>query len=391
MENMKQRFFYDLPVLKISLSNIFSEQNFCPVPAGWHVIIADIKNSTHAVSDGRFNEVNLVAAGCLIVALNIVKNRKIEIPLFFGGDGGTILVPEEILNEVLNALEQHSINARINFGFDMHIGQLSVDDIEKTGHYIKIAKLKIGLGFNKALIIGDGLKYAEQVIKLPAEIIEKTFEKLSEPDLSGLECRWDKVKAPAEENEVICYLIEAVNPKDQLGIYGDVLRKMDELYGPFENRNPITMEKLELLLTYAKFKNEMLVKYGGWRLGYLLLSLFKTLLGRMAIKWNLTISNFNGRRYMAELIANTDTITIDGRINTVITGTAEKRILFTKYLLEQEKNGRLIFGYHISKESIMTCYIEDRQFKHIHFVDGSDGGYTEASKYFKQKSKNIDR
>lgn len=386
---MKQRFFYDLPVLKVPLSNIFVEQNFCPVPAGWHIIIADIKNSTHAVSGGRYQEVNLVAAGCLIVALNVVKNRKIELPLFFGGDGGTILVPEEILDEVLNALEQHRINTRINFGFDMHIGHLSVVDMEKAGHFIKIAKQKTGLGFNKAVIIGDGLKYAEQLIKNPADIIEKTIEKLSDPDLSGLECRWDKVNAPAVENEVICYLIEAVNPKDQLNVYGDVLKKMDELYGPFENRNPITLEKLQLLLTYAKFKNEMLVKFGGWRIGYLLLSMVKTLLGRMSIKWNLTISKFNGRRYMAELIANTDTITIDGRITTVITGTVEKRILFTKYLLEQEENGKLIFGYHISKESIMTCYIEDRQFKHIHFVDGSDGGYTAASKYFKQKSRNI--
>ncbi|MBD0296914.1 MAG: DUF3095 family protein, partial [Flavisolibacter sp.] len=28
---------------------------------------------------------------------------------------------------------------------------------------------------------------------------------------------------------------------------------------------------------------------------------------------------------------------------------------------------------------------EDRDEKHIHFVDGSDGGYTEASKEYKRK------
>jgi hypothetical protein len=53
----------------------------------------------------------------------------------------------------------------------------------------------------------------------------------------------------------------------------------------------------------------------------------------------------------------------------------------------QEKEGNLIYGHHISKESVMTCYIQNRNAKHIHFVDGSDGGYTEAAKEFKMKLK----
>jgi len=43
------------------------------------------------------------------------------------------------------------------------------------------------------------------------------------------------------------------------------------------------------------------------------------------------------------------------------------------------------FWHHVSKESIITCYIENRNSKHIHFVDGADGGYTEAAKAFKAK------
>jgi len=35
----------------------------------------------------------------------------------------------------------------------------------------------------------------------------------------------------------------------------------------------------------------------------------------------------------------------------------------------------------------MTCYIENMDSNHIHFVDGSDGGYTKASKEFKSKFK----
>ena len=81
--------------------------------------------------------------------------------------------------------------------------------------------------------------------------------------------------------------------------------------------------------------------------------------------------------------------TREGRINTIICATAEKHEEFLQYLEDQEKEGNLIFGHHVSKESIMTCYIEERNAKHIHFVDGADGGYTEASKEFKAKLKGL--
>lgn len=37
----------------------------------------------------------------------------------------------------------------------------------------------------------------------------------------------------------------------------------------------------------------------------------------------------------------------------------------------------------------MSCYIEDRKEKHIHFVDGTEGGYTSAARMFKEKQKKI--
>jgi hypothetical protein len=67
----------------------------------------------------------------------------------------------------------------------------------------------------------------------------------------------------------------------------------------------------------------------------------------------------------------------------------DKRIQLLSFLTEQEKNGSLIYGHHISKESVMTCYIENRNDKHIHFVDGADGGYTEAAKEIKMKLKQL--
>lgn len=296
-----------------------------------------------------------------------------------------MIVPEVMLQPLLTGLDLHNNASKNNFGLDMHIGFLSVKEINAAGHYIKIARLQVGMGFSKAVVVGDGLHYAEQMIKQVTRSLEKEMENEGTPDLTGLECRWDKVKPPSEEKEVICYLIEAVDAHKQVRVYHDVMNTMDEVFGEYERRNPITLKRLRLSMHYDKIKREMLVKYGGWKPGYLLLNMFKNFLGHLSIKYNVTIKNFNGGKYQAQLIANADTITIDGRINTVVTGTTDKRLQFNDYLKRQEAGGHLIYGDHVSKESIMTCYIENRNAKHIHFVDGSDGGYTEASKEFKQK------
>lgn len=382
---MATDFYKNLNILKLSVAGVFEERNFSTVPEDWFIVISDIKNSTAAVNDGRSNDVNLVAAGSLIAALNIAKTHDVEIPFFFGGDGGTVLIPELLLNDVLDALKHHNLNTTKNFGLEMHIGFVSIKHVTDAGHFLKIARLQIGKGFSKAVIIGDGIKYAEQLIKHSEEEDSDAFEARNELDLTGLECKWDKVKPPAEQNEIVCYLIEAVNPLEQVAVYKKVFVQMDAIYGNIEKRNPLSLERLKLLVDYSKIRNEMMVKYGKWQMGYFIVSFFRVLIGGFLLKYNLAVQAFEGRKYLSQLIANADTLTIDGRINTVITGSMDKRKAFTNYLAQQEQEGKLIFGHHISRESIMTCYIEHFNSRHIHFVDGSDGGYTEASKELKRK------
>ena len=50
-----------------------------------------------------------------------------------------------------------------------------------------------------------------------------------------------------------------------------------------------------------------------------------------------------------------------------------------------EKNNEIIFGFYVSKESVMSCYVQSMDKNHVHFVDGSDGGYTKAAEVLKKK------
>ena len=378
-------FYRDIKALKLPLAKALVDNSFFELPSDWYVVIADIKNSTAAVADGRHNDVNLVAAGSLIAALNIAKEKRVEIPFFFSGDGGAVLVPGDIADDVISALNRHNENAQKNFGLTMHLGSLSVQDVFSRGAALRIAKIQVGENLTKSLVVGNGLKVAEQFIKKGSNSIQIVSNSL-DLNMTGLECRWDKVKPPTDENEIVCYLVEATNQSMQTGVYRDVLTKMDEIYGSLESRSPLSVNRLKLLLNLKKMDNEMKVKFGRWRTLYYFRMLFENLLGQLFFGLNLKLGGIRGRHYLSQLIANADTLTIDGRINTIISGKTEKRKQLIDYLKSQEEKGMLIFGHHISKESIMTCYIENMNAKHIHFVDGSDGGYTEAAKELKAKA-----
>jgi hypothetical protein len=385
----ESNFYRDLPPLKLPVASLFSASYFSDVPAGWQVIISDVKNSTQAVNAGRHNDVNLVAAGSLIAGLNVAKRHKIEVPFFFGGDGSTLLVPEQIHAETMAGLAAHNRNITRNFGLEMHIGSMPVKDLLVSGQTLKLAKMEIDSVYHKAIAIGNGLRYAEQKVKSTRL---DDLDKLSQPgvlDLAGLECRWNKVKPPREEAENNCYLIEAIEPEKQLQVYADVFATIEDIYGDLQKRCPLCLEQLKPLYNWNKLKKEMLLKFGESKLGYFLDVFLRTLFGVFAFKYNWDIGGVRGQEYLAQLIAHADTLTIDGRITTIICGTPDKHNQFLDYLTQQEQKGLLLYGHHVSKESIMTCYIENRNARHVHFVDGADGGYTEASKELKSKLKNL--
>lgn len=328
-----------------------------------------------------------MAAGSLIAALNVVKSKGVDIPYFFGGDGGVLMVPQELTADVMSALYQHSINSLKNFGLPMYIGNISVDEIRKAGRWIQLARLKLNHGLTKAIVVGDGLAYAEQQIKLSTKDGQSNYERKSELNLTGLECRWDRIKPPLKENEIICCIIEAVQPGEQVEVYHNVMRMINGIFGDVQHRNPLSTERLKLSLDPGKIQNEMRVKYGRSKFLSSLSTLCMNFIGRFFFRYNLEFEGIKAQEYLSQIISNADTLTIDGRISTIISGERSKRLRLLEYLDKEEDNGKLIYGYHVSNESVMTCYIENRDARHIHFVDGADGGYTHAAGQLKTKFK----
>jgi len=381
MANSSSDVFYTrLPVNEIPLRDLLTEEHlFYRVPETWHVIITDIKKSTLAVEQGKAETVNLLATGSIVAVLNIAYKAHLTVPFFFGGDGATFIIPESILTVTLQALRIHQENTDKNYRLSLRVGSVAVSDIYKEGHLLRITKLRASQLFSIPVVLGDGLTYAEKIIKGENYSLDLTSSKLSALDLSGMQCRWDKIKPPQDYDEVVSLIVTAKESEKQAEAFKKVIDKLDEIYGEAERRKPISVPMLKLKSTLEKISQEMRVRFGGYRPIYLLNKWITSLLGHFYFRTR------KGRQYLVQLVDLSDTLVIDGKINTVISGTLQQREQLIAALNELETQGFIHYGLFVSKESIMSCYVRNLNEDHIHFVDGSEGGYTKASVMLKRK------
>lgn len=379
-ENNNDQFYSRLPVNEIPLSELLTEEHlFYKVPANWHVVITDVKKSTKAVEQGLHETINLVATGSIVAVLNIAYKTNITVPFFFGGDGATFIVPSSILDPALHALVIHQENTQRNYAINLRVGSVPVADVYKKAHALQISKLRTSKLFSIPVLLGDGLSYAERLIKDDGYMLSSLKEQDDELDLTGMQCRWDKIKPPQEYDEVVSLLVTARDSDRQATAFKRVIDKLDEIYGEQEKRKPISVPMLKLKATFEKISLEMRVKFGGFKPTYLFHKWITTLLGYFYFRTK------QGKKYLLQLVDMSDTLVIDGKINTVISGTTSQREKLQSALNELENDGHIKYGLFVSRESVMSCYVRSMNERHIHFVDGAEGGYTKAAGMLKRK------
>ncbi|SEA67993.1 Protein of unknown function [Bizionia paragorgiae] len=353
---------------------------FQRIPKDWYIVVTDIKGSTAAVESGYSELVNLIASGSIIAALNIASKYEIDIPFFFGGDGATLLVPSVLLGETMEALSLHKENIKKEFAINLRVGNRSVSYVYENNQELKIAKARVNTLHTIPIVLGNGLHFAENAIKSNDKELSVADPSKASLDLNGMECRWNKIPPPENSNEVVTLLVDALIESEQASVFQNVLEKTDEIYGSLTHRNPISIPKLKLNFDYKRIKTEL--KASNQKLG--IINFLKVWVMGVIGKYYY-LPNSKGKAYLNELIQLSDILVIDGRINMVISGTTKQRQLLIDYLDGLEKDKRIIYGIHVSNESIMSCYVRDRNAKHIHFVDGGSSGYTRAAKVLKEK------
>ncbi|MFB3117083.1 MAG: DUF3095 family protein, partial [Gammaproteobacteria bacterium] len=246
--------------------------------------------------------------------------------------------------------------------------------------------------FQQAMFQGDGLGHAESLIKDPGQdnpfiISEEQIE--ANGSFEGFECRWNEIPSPHEET--IAILVQALEKEIAAKeiIYHEVSQKILNIYGDEKVHHPLRMEKLSLTNSVKKLSNEVKVRVASlnfWnRCLYTLKLEFLSCVGRFLMHKNFKTENIDWGHYKKTLIANTDYRKFDEVLRMIISGTLEQRNRLTVYLQQLHKERKIVFGIHASPNALMTCLVFNYDTDHVHFLDGSNGGYTMAAKAMKRQ------
>jgi hypothetical protein len=377
-------FYQALPALERFL-DLANPQHYQPVPPDWYVMITDVTGSTQAVQSGRYKEVNLLGASSIMAVLNAVPD--VEIPFVFGGDGASLLVPPTAFEPARQALLGVRKLAQASFGLDLRVGVVPVE-VVAAQHPLQVAKFLMPPRCHLASFMGGGLTYATELVKQdPTYQLEVTPD-TPMADLSGLECRWQDILS--RYGQTLSLIVSALgNRQSHEQVYEDVIQAIQAIYGDDRSYHPVANSALKLSFNPRRLNAELKAKTPGasrWQRWLSLLQLLvENLLGWCLMRFNVTTGDVRWGQYKNDVVTATDYQKIDDLLRMVIASRAAQTKCLIEYLEQQSRIGNLAYGLHISDRALMTCLIFDRRDRHIHLIDGADGGYAIAAKSLKER------
>ncbi|SMO46128.1 DUF3095 family protein [Gracilimonas mengyeensis] len=386
---MNSRHFYEELHVISSFREVANHSLYTPIPDSWYLALADIRGSTDAIRLGKYKEVNLAGAS-IIAALNNLFEKENMLPYLFGGDGSLIALPDEKIEAVKGTLAFCKDAVKKAYGLEMATGVVSMRSLREDGYEIKAARFRLSEIIDQTLFWGDGVTYAENLIK--KENLLEDVEPV-EADFSGLECRWNKV--PSDKDEVAAYIIQAVGgtDEDQVNSYEQCFEEIEKIYGTEDEYHPIREEALNMSLNPLQLSAEWKLRTQPSSLTkkvkHAALMAFQYATGVYLMKFNKQTSATNWGDYKPDLVRHADYQKFGDGLRFVAAGTIQQRMDFTHFLDQQFKAGKIAYGVHSSFAAMVTCYVKNYQSNHIHFVDGTDGGYAKASQELKARRKQL--
>ncbi|NLW05610.1 MAG: DUF3095 domain-containing protein [Pseudomonadaceae bacterium] len=378
--------FYTQLQLIDDFKEAFKLASYQELPNDWWVIVTDIKASTLAIEQGRYRDINSLG-GCSIAAiLNAVKPSVI--PYVFGGDGATFCIPPESLDAARIALRGCIKLADEAFNLELRAALLPYAAIQPKAP-ILIARYAKSENLQQAIFVGGGLNEAEKQIKLNKKWHIHQSEGEAKADLTGFQCRWNKIASPQEIT--VSLLVQALNPEveQQLLFYQQLTQKMQQYFGKEEQQQPLSLEGLQLMFgedyLAAESKAKAFSPKGKPYLFNLWEVRLQNLIGKILMKFKISLGKAKWGRYKQDTLLSSDYRKLDDTFRSVFAAKKTALAKFESWLASQEQAGEIFYGLHISDSAQLTCLISQMGVKHLHFVDGSDGGYSLAAKALKKK------
>ncbi|MGI9352083.1 MAG: DUF3095 domain-containing protein [Rhizobiaceae bacterium] len=380
-----REFYSELPAFE-DFSKIAEPDCYSQLPDNWMLLVSDVVGSTAAIAEGKYKSVNMVGAASIIAVLNACQSA--QIPFVFGGDGGLVALPSDVIEAGSQALVNLRSASKEMFGLDLRVAGIPVADLRKAGAETLVSKFKLSEGNDLAMFAGSGPQMADRWLK--ADETSKGYALNSEgeetqPDLDGLSCRWEPLKS---RNGTILTIIAQPTGKRVEEEIVKVTNSIGQILGgPISGFAPAHADTMTFKFPPSGLDLEIAASSGQHKnFNTTFWTYFTALMQYFCERFDIKIGDYDGAIYRDELKTNTDYRKFDGALRMVLdisSGQAEEILAFAE---NEYKAGKLVYGTWQAKEALMTCLLFNLSAsQHVHFIDGANGGYALAAKDMKQR------
>ena len=378
---VEDRFYSELPPFG-SFNGIVQREHYRALPDGWIVGVADIVNSTDAITSGKYREVNTVGAAVLAAVSNRLPGA--QFPFVFTGDGASFALPGAHAGLVREILARTAAWAEDVFGLTLRAALVPIADIRAHGFDIRVARFAASSNVTYAMFAGGGLAWAERSLKSGSYSIPRAPMGVT-ADLTGLSCHFAPIKA---RRGIILSLL-AVPREEPAGfasLVGDILRLLE---ADGATAHPLPADGPLPAWTGGRF--DYLIRTGSRHapLSVRAVACAWAIIERIAHFLGLPAGGFHAAKFRRELIDNTDYRKYDDGLRMTVDCTPEVADAIDARLATAQRQLVCYYGTYRQASANLTCFVRsETQSDHVHFVDGAAGGYAFAAAILKRNISN---
>jgi hypothetical protein len=382
---VSEDFLHEAPEIE-RFSDVIEPAFYRDAPDHWHVVLTDVRGSTKAIEAGRYRDVNALGVASIVAIRNAAPD--LELPYVFGGDGATLLVPDTRRAVCEAALRGVRKLARSAFELELRAGIVPVAELRGAGHGVQVARFRASPWLRLAMLRGSGVGQAERWVKDPeaGRRYAVSDEGPDEASFEGFECRWQPV--PSRRGQIASMIVQALDATEaeRARSYRSIIAALDAVL-EHDTGHPISLGGLRLGTLFGGYSIEARLRSGGGAgPGYRAAqgrARKESLIGRALMAVGASAGGFDGGAYPKELIENSDFRKFDEALRMVLDVSDAQLAAIEAELERARREGHVVYGVHRAPSALITCYLRSYHGDHVHFIDGSDGGYALAARQLK--------
>jgi len=372
--NGSEKFYSGIPVFR-SFGRLMEPALYSPLPDDWHIGVADIVESTKAIAQARYKAVNMAGASVIAAVTNALEGR--EFPFVFGGDGASFAVAPDDFERAREALAATAAWVKEDLDLVMRVALVPVAAIRGQGLDVRVARFGPSPNLSYAMFSGGGLGWAEAAMKR-GEFAVEVAPAGTQPDLSGLSCRFEEM--PAVRGLILSVLVLRA-PRADVAAFRRLIEEIVALVerSPDSGR-PVPAGGPALRWPPAGVEFEARAQRGGSLLKRRIGVLAHTLFVYVIMRFGISVGGFVPKTYVQQVVENSDFRKYDDGLRMVLDCTPELERSLSGRLAAAASAGIARYGLHRQDAAMMTCFTPSAlRSDHVHFIDGARGGYASAA------------